>query len=111
VWRGGEDLDYVARSLRAGFSLYYEPALAVHHPHKREYESHPDARQGYEYGAGFGRVLRKNKLPAWFASYYLARTLGASVLSLLAAHPRRARFYLAVLRGRTRGWFSGNAEP
>ena len=109
-WGGGEDLDYVLRSLQAGCSVYYDPTLSIHHPQKREHSSHPPARQGYEYGAGFGRVMRKNRLPWWFAVYYFARSFGASGLSLLAGHPRRARFYWAVGKGRVRGWWSENGN-
>lgn len=110
-WRGGEDLDYVARSMRAGCSVYYDPTLRVHHPQTREHSSHPEPRQGYEYGAGFGRVLRKNGLPWWFAAYCFGRSYGASVLSLLAGHPSHARFYWAVGKGRVAGWWSTIREP
>jgi glycosyltransferase involved in cell wall biosynthesis len=109
-WGGGEDLDYVIRSLRAGCSVYYDPTLAIHHPQKREQSPRPDARQGYDYGAGFGRVLRKNRLPWWFAGYCFGRTFGASVLNLAALRPERARFYWAVGKGRLRGWWSGRTD-
>jgi glycosyltransferase involved in cell wall biosynthesis len=110
-WGGGEDLDYIARSLRAGCSLYYDPTLAVHHPQKREHSSRPDARQGYEYGAGLGRALRKNRLPWWFAAYYFGRSFGAAGLNLVAGHPLRARFYWAVGKGRVHGWWKATGEP
>jgi glycosyltransferase involved in cell wall biosynthesis len=103
-WGGGEDLDYVMRSLHANCSVYYDPTVAIHHPQKREQSSHPDARQGYAYGAGFGRALRRNRLPWWFAVYYFGRAFGASALSLVAGHPLRARFFWAVGKGRVRGW-------
>jgi glycosyltransferase involved in cell wall biosynthesis len=105
-WGGAEDLDYIARGLRAGCSVYYNPTLKVHHPETREQSTRPDALQGYEYGAGFGRALRKNGLPRWFAGYYFVRSFGASALSLLTGHPRRSRFYWAVGRGRMQGWWS-----
>jgi glycosyltransferase involved in cell wall biosynthesis len=110
-WGGAEDLDYIARSLRAGCSLYYDPTLVVHHPRKREHSLRPEARQGYEYGAGFGRALRKNGLPRWFAAYYFGRSFGAAILSLLAGHPSRARFYWAVGKGRVGGWRSATSKP
>jgi glycosyltransferase involved in cell wall biosynthesis len=110
-WGGGEDLDYVLRSIRAGFQLHYDPTLLVQHPRKRERVSHPDARQGYEYGAGFGRVVRKNGVPWWFAAYSCGRSFGAAGLSLLTGNPRLARFYLAVGRGRVRGLREPGREP
>ena len=102
----GEDLDYIARALRAGCSVYCDPTLEIHHPQRREQSSHPEPRQGYEYGAGFGRTLKKNGLPWWFAAYYFARSFGASALSLLTGNPRRSRFYWAVGKGRVHGWCS-----
>jgi GT2 family glycosyltransferase len=105
-WRAGEDLDYMARAVRAGRRVFYDPSLHVYHPQKRERSSRPDVRQGYEYGTGFGRALRKNRLPWWFATYCVVRSGGASLLSLLALRPALARFYLAVARGRVRGWTS-----
>jgi GT2 family glycosyltransferase len=109
-WRAGEDLDYVARAVRAGLGIFYDPSLRVYHPRKREHSSRPDVRQGYEYGAGFGRALRKNRLPWWFATYCVVRSCGASLLNLLALRPARARFYFAVARGRVRGWTGARTE-
>jgi glycosyltransferase involved in cell wall biosynthesis len=105
-WGGGEDLDYVARAVRAGRRIYYDPTLVVHHPRKREHVSDPDPREGHAYGAGFGRALRKNGVPWWFAAYTVGRSTGASVLSLLEGRPAHARFHLAVTRGRLYGWMS-----
>ena len=109
-WGGGEDLDYVIRSLRAGCSVYYHPAIEVQHPRKREHESNPDPRQGFAYGAGYGRVLRKNKLPWWFAAYSCGRSFGGAVLSLIRGNVGLARFYWAVGRGRVRGWRSASTS-
>jgi GT2 family glycosyltransferase len=106
LWQAGEDLDYVARAVRAGCSVYYDPALHVYHPRRREHTHDPDVRQGYAYGAGFGRALRKNKLPWWFAAYCSSRSFGASGISLLLGHQSQSRFYWAVGRGRLRGWRS-----
>ena len=103
-WQAAEDLDYVAHALRAGYSIYYEPSLQIYHHGRREHAADPDVRQGFAYGAGVGRALRKNELPRWFASYYVSRSLAAAGACLLAGDRRRARFYWAVGRGRLRGW-------
>jgi GT2 family glycosyltransferase len=110
VWGGGEDLDYVVRALRAGCSVHYAPALVVHHPGKREHHSDPDPRQGFEYGAGYGRALRKNELPWWFGVYSCARSFGGAALSLMRGNVGLARFYWGVGRGRVRGWRSTSAS-
>jgi GT2 family glycosyltransferase len=111
LWGGGEDLDYVVRALRAGCPVYYAPALTVHHPRKREHGSDPDPRQGFEYGAGYGRVLRKSKVPLWFAAYSCARSFGGAALSLIRGNVGLARFYWGVGRGRVRGWSSVSSSP
>lgn len=103
---GAEDIDYIARGLRAGCSVYYDPSLRVHHPQRREQSTNPEARQGYEYGAGFGRTLKKNGLPWWFVGYCFVRSFGASALSLLTGRLHRSRFYWAVGKGRVHGWWS-----
>lgn len=109
-WQAGEDLDYVIRALRTGCSIYYDPAVEIYHPGRREHAVAPDIGQGSAYGAGVGRVLRKNKLPWWFAGYYFGRSFGACGLNLLAGRQRLARFYCAVGMGRVRGWLAGKAR-
>jgi GT2 family glycosyltransferase len=103
-WGAGEDLDYVLRSLQAGLTIDYDPTLTIHHPPKREHTADPDIRQGFDYGAGYGRVLRKSGVPWWFAAYSCVRAFGGAVLSLGRGNTRMARFYWAVGRGRVRGW-------
>ena len=105
-WPAGEDLDYVLRSVQRGSKIAYEPTLCVYHPQRREGLSTPAPASGYRYGAGAGRVLRKNGLPPWFAGYYVARSFGAAILSLLQMQMGRSRFYWAVGKGRVRGWRS-----
>lgn len=103
-WRSGEDLDYVLRALRAGNSIYYDPEMGIYHPGRREHATSPDVRQGYSYGAGFGRALGKNGLPTWFAAYCIARSFGAAALNSVLGRPGHARFHWAVGKGRLRGW-------
>ena len=110
MWGGGEDLDYVVRALRAGCSVHHDPALVVHHPRKREQESDPDPRQGFAYGAGYGRVLRKSALPWWFVAYSCGRSFVGAIVSLLRGKVQLARFYWNVGRGRVRGWRSADAS-
>lgn len=105
-WRSGEDLDYVLRALRTGSAIYYDSAIEVYHPGRREHASSPDVRQGYSYGAGFGRALGKNGMPAWFAAYCIARSFAAAALSSILGKRGHARFYWAVGKGRLRGWRS-----
>jgi GT2 family glycosyltransferase len=105
-WQAAEDLDYVARALSAGCTICYEPSVRIYHPGRREHASQPDLRQGVAYGAGVGRVLRKNELPGWFAAYSIVRSFGAAGINLLAGRRSQGRFYWAVGRGRLQGWRS-----
>jgi hypothetical protein len=106
TWPAGEDLDYVLRSVQRGCAIFYEPRLCVYHGQRREGLATPLPETGYRYGAGLGRVFRKNGLPPWFAGYYVARSFGAAILSLLQRQLGRSRFYWAVGRGRVHGWRS-----
>ena len=58
-WGAGEDLDYVHRCLVLNLSLYYDPTLLVYHPKRRERSARPSPKDGYQYGMGLGRALRK----------------------------------------------------
>jgi glycosyltransferase involved in cell wall biosynthesis len=103
-WAGAEDSDYLLRCLNSGFSLQRDPSLLVHHPRKRERSSRPDPKDAYQYAMGVGRVLRKGRLPAWFALYLCARGFGGALVELGQGRPAHARFYWAAGRGRLRGW-------
>jgi glycosyltransferase involved in cell wall biosynthesis len=110
VWPAAEDVDYVLRAVDLGLTVHYDPELHVHHPQRREGVAAPDVDAGFRYGLGSGRVLRKNRLPAWFATYYIGRSFAASALSLLRLDRPRARFYWAVGTGRVRGWRSASTS-
>lgn len=110
-WPAAEDLDYVLRCLDRGFSVHYDPMLLVHHPQGREGSRSPSPDAGERYGIGAGRVLRKNRLPWWFVVYHCSRSFAAAAGSLLTGEVGRARFYLAVGKGRVRGWRSPSTAP
>ena len=103
-WGGGEDLDYALRAVDSGHLLYYDPSLVVFHPRRRETGSQPDPADGYRYGMGMGRVLRKGHLPVWFAGYHFARAFGAASISFVQGRRDHARYHWAVGRGRLHGW-------
>jgi glycosyltransferase involved in cell wall biosynthesis len=103
-WGAGEDLDYVHRCLVLNLSLYYDPTLLVYHPKRRERSPRPSAKDGYQYGMGLGRALRKSRMPVWFSAYLCFRAFAAALLGLISMKPTWARFHWAVGRGRLRGW-------
>jgi glycosyltransferase involved in cell wall biosynthesis len=106
-WGAAEDIDYPLRILEAGFPLYYDSTLTVHHPRSTPRFDAAGASRAESYGGGMGRVLRKHAYPWWFVLYQGARPLGGALLSAASGRWGKARYHLAILRGRRRGWLSG----
>jgi O-antigen biosynthesis protein len=103
---GAEDLDIFVRSLRAGYSISYEPAALVWHKHRTDQGDL--SRQMYAYGRDLSAYLfkyassRRSALDVWRRLPQGIRHLGA-----LGVRSRRARsqagldreLLLAELRG------------
>ena len=95
--RSGEETDYLIRALDAGARIAYDPTLVIEHPQKPADLSEVGARDG----ASLGYILRKHRYPRSTVTRMLVRPAGGVLLD-----PRRARFHLATLRGRLRGYRS-----
>jgi GT2 family glycosyltransferase len=93
----GEETDYLIRAVDAGARIEYDPTLVVEHPQKPADLSAVGARDG----ASLGYILRKHRYPRRTVTRMLVRPAGGVVLD-----PRNARFHLATLRGRLRGYRS-----
>jgi GT2 family glycosyltransferase len=91
----GEEIDYLIRALDTGARIDYDPSLVVAHPAKQVDLAAVGARDG----ASIGYILRKHRYPVRVVLRMLLRPAGGIVL-----HPRSARFHLATLRGRLRGY-------
>jgi glycosyltransferase involved in cell wall biosynthesis len=105
-WGGAEDIDYPARAIRAGCSVYYEPEICVFHPDSPADTSTAGLARAYSYGAGIGRVWRKQQFPARTIGYYLLRPLGGMCVSLAMGQWMRARYRWAAFQGRWSGLLS-----
>ncbi len=105
-WGAAEDADYPLRAVRAGFRLYYDPGITVWHPDVLAHGYRRLIPRAESYGAGWGYAWRKHKAPWWVACYYLLRPLGGAVVAIGTANIDRARFHLAIARGRLRGWLA-----
>ena len=101
-WQSGDETDYILRAIEFGFRLLYEPQIIVFHPRKKENVTN----RAFEYGAGFGRVLRIHKFSSWRVSFYLLRPFGGIFYALLRKDLLLANYYLNSLRGRWVGWRS-----
>jgi GT2 family glycosyltransferase len=70
--KGGEDLDFFHRVLRAGHAVSYEPAAVVWHDHRRDLASLD--RQVYDYGLGLTAYAFKWLLTEpWYTLSYAPR--------------------------------------
>ena len=105
-WGAAEDVDYPLRMLAAGLKLDYDPTLLVHHPRVMPNYDPVSAARAESYARGMGRVLRKHDYPRWFAVYQQVRPLGGALISLATGRAAKARYHLAILRGRRQGWSS-----
>jgi glycosyltransferase involved in cell wall biosynthesis len=98
-WSSGEEMDYLVRAVRAGARIEYDPSLVVLHDVPTD-----DAETAYRDGASVGYLLRKHGYPARMRARMLARPMGGALVALGHRDSARARFYLASLRGRLRGY-------
>jgi GT2 family glycosyltransferase len=101
----GEETDYLVRALDAGARIRYDPSLVVVHEDK---VLSPSALRsvGARDGASIGYILRKHAYPVRTVGRMLVRPLGGALLAAARRDPARARFHLATLRGRVRGYRS-----
>lgn len=74
--RGGEDLDYFVRLIRAGIDIAYEPAAIIWHVHRPDEESFRAQYSGY--GVGFGAYAAKLLLQPRTAWEFLRRIPGGA---------------------------------
>jgi glycosyltransferase involved in cell wall biosynthesis len=98
-WSSGEEIDYLIRAVRGGARVEYDPSLVVRHPVRGD-----DARVGTRDGASVGYLLRKHRYPAQVVARMLVRPVGGVLTSLTRLDGSRARYHLATLAGRVRGY-------
>jgi glycosyltransferase involved in cell wall biosynthesis len=105
-WGGADDIDYVARAIKAGRTIFYDPKISVFHPDLSVAAQADRLRRAYSYGAGIGRVWMKQKFPARVIGYYLVRPLVGVCVSLVTGCWMQARYRWAGFRGRLSGLMS-----
>jgi GT2 family glycosyltransferase len=104
-WSSGEEIDYLVRALRSGAHVEYDPDLVVRHDIRVD-----DAGIGYRDGASIGYILRKNGYPAKTVARMLVRPAGGIAASLAQRDVPGARYRLATLRGRLRGYLGASSS-
>jgi glycosyltransferase involved in cell wall biosynthesis len=103
-WGAAEDFDLPIRLLRRGYRLFYSTGPRVLHPHSLAGGYGAAIPRAKAYAPAVGRVWRKHRYPLWFVAYGLLRPFGGILLGIAKLDPQRARYHLAVFRGRLSGW-------
>jgi len=99
-WGSGEEIDYLVRAVRSGARIEYDPTLVVQHDLREN-----DAPIGFRDGASVGYLLRKHVYPARTVGRMLVRPLGGALVAVARLDGAGARYQVATLRGRLRGYF------
>ncbi len=98
-----EETDYVIRSLKLGFKLYYDPSIKIYHPRVDILSQDKLAQRGLNYGRGVGRLLKKH--PDFFAPRdFLKVFLGPIIRGIFSFRLRQLIFDLNLERGRIEGY-------
>ena len=104
-WHSGEEIDYLVRALDSGARIDYDPELVVQHAVR---EDTPTI--GLRDGASIGYVLRKHGYGPRLVSRMLVRPVGGTLASLIWLDGNGARYQLATLRGRIRGYLGARSS-
>jgi GT2 family glycosyltransferase len=100
-WSSGEETEYLVRAIGRGARIAYDPELVVVHDEKAVLDS-----LGAREGAGVGYILRKHAYPIRTVGRMFVRPIGGALVALVRRDGPGARFQLATLRGRVRGFRS-----
>ena len=85
--------------MRQGARIEYAPSLVVFHDVRPD-----DGSIGVRDGASVGYLLRKHRYPPRVLARMLVRPIGGAALAAIRLDLPRARYYVATLVGRIRGY-------
>ena len=98
-WHSAEEIDYLIRALDRGAAVEYDPELVVLHDVREDTPA-----IGLRDGASIGYLLRKHRYSPRVVGRMLVRPVGGAVAALVRLDGGTARYRLATLRGRIRGY-------
>ena len=98
-WHSAEEIDYLIRALDRGAAVEYDPELVVLHDVGEDTPA-----IGLRDGASIGYLLRKHRYSPRVVGRMLVRPVGGAVAALVRLDGGTARYRLATLRGRIRGY-------
>ena len=106
-WGAGEGADYLLRAIAAGFKLFYDPTLKVHHPGPltNPRSDAAEAKVIYGYSIGKGHVLHKHHYPLWYVLYLAIRPLVRGFGNVFRFRWSKATISFAVTKGVLIGYF------
>lgn len=99
-----EGPDLFLRFAAQGVRGYYDPTISVWHPRPVSRYDAKEIDRTFRYGCGSGYFYRKHGYSGWEFARENFRTVCGIIVFLAALKPKRARLYLARLRGRWKGW-------
>ncbi len=105
TYQSGEETDYALRALEAGFRMWYEAALTVHHPPIFSLERL--RKNTYPFALGAGCVLGLHRYRLDQVCAHLLRSLGGAAFSLCRGDWNRAEIYALRGAGQLVGYLAG----
>jgi GT2 family glycosyltransferase len=97
----GEDTDLVLQALETGWDSRYDVSQHVFHPDKTLTQL--AVKRAFSYGAGFGYLLRKHRVPIDIYLNFLMRSLGGCAFFFAKGNTLAANYYLRTFCGRVCG--------
>ena len=101
-WGAGEGTDVLLRALEAGFHIGYDPSVGVH-GELGEQRARAEFQRVRAYGRGTGMLYRRHGFSTFACTSCVARPVGAALVDLVRAKPRRAARHLNAAFGRLQG--------
>lgn len=103
-WGSAEDHEYIARALKAGARIVYQPALGVCHADAPHVFDEHEIQKERAYARGEGRFLKMHYYSRWYFSYRIVRALGGAAIGAMRANRAKLRYHMSGVVGKFEGW-------
>jgi glycosyltransferase involved in cell wall biosynthesis len=107
MYQSGEETDYLLRVLRLGYSIAYDPQLAVYHPLPPRAANEGATAKARAYGLGMGRVLWMHGYSPLAVGWFVLQPLLGAAHAALNGDLGLAKVRIERALGRLQGWRSG----
>ncbi len=106
AYYSGEETDFILTMLKIGGNIYFDPEIRVGHPYKKNLMNHEMIEQGFQYGLGFGYVLRKHNYSYLYRIAVYLRSWIGMIISLLQLRINWVKYHWNSFQGRRQGYHS-----